>query len=75
MVFCVCYWFHENVNFTLGCSTLSISGVKLCSTHEFKIPSGRISQIDGLEAGSITYEDPSLLVDRKFVYLAHKISW
>ena len=47
----------------------------LCSTHKYKIPNYWLSQIDGLEAGSITYEDPSLLVDRKFVNLAHKISW
>ena len=40
---------------------------KLCSTHKNKIPNGGISQIDGLEAGSITYEYPSLLVSRKFV--------
>ena len=44
------------------------------STHKYKITSGGISQIDGLEAGSITYEDPNLLVVRKFVRttLAHQ---
>ena len=40
----------------------SIYGVKLFSTHKYKIPSGGISQIDALEAGKITYEDSSLLV-------------
>ena len=40
---------------------------KLCSTHKYNILSGEISQIDGLEAGKITYKDPSLLVVRKFV--------
>ena len=41
------------------------------------IPCGGISQIDGLEAGSITYEDPSLLVVMKYVKttLAHQIRW
>ena len=35
------------------------------------------SQIDGLEAGKITYEYPSLLVVRKFVKptFAHQIRW
>ena len=33
----------------------------------YKIPSGEISQIDGLEAGKIIYEYLSLLVDKKFV--------
>ena len=40
---------------------------KLCSTHKYKIPSGGNSQIDGLEAGKITYEYASLLVVRKYV--------
>ena len=35
----------------------------LLKLFQFSRPvSGRISQIDGLEAGKITHEDPSLLV-------------
>ena len=50
---------------------------KLCSIHKNKILSGGISQNDDLEAGKITYEDPSLLVGRKFVKMifAHQIRW
>ena len=49
----------------------------LGSAHKYKIPSGGISQIDGLEAGKITYEDPILLVVRKFLKktFAHQIRW
>ena len=48
-------------------SKLQPYGQNLCSTHKYMIFYGRISQIDGLEAGKITYEDPNLLVVRKFV--------
>ena len=47
----------------------SIYGVKLFSTHKYKIPSGGISQIDGFQAGKITYEYYSLLVVRKWFCL------
>ena len=40
---------------------------KLCSTHRHMNLCGGISQIDGLKAGKITYDDHSLLVVRKFV--------
>ena len=58
-------------NCSLGCSTVWIQHI-----HKYKIPSGG-SQIDGLEAGKITNEDPSLLVVRKFVKptFAHQIRW
>ena len=50
---------------------------ELCSTHKYMILCGRISQIDGLEAGKITYEDHSLLVVRKFVNMTfdQQIRW
>ena len=41
--------------------------VKLFSNHKYKIPSGGISQIDALEAGTITYEYHRLLVVSKCV--------
>ena len=39
----------------------SIYGVKICSTHKYKIPSCGISQIDGLQAGKITFKDYHLI--------------
>ena len=57
--------------------TATVYRVKLCSTHKYKIPSGGNSQIDGLEAGIITYEDLGLLNVRKFVKttFAHQFRW
>ena len=59
------------------CEDSAHMGIKLFSTHKYKIPSCGISQIDGLQAGKITYEDSSLLVVRKFVKptFAHQIRW
>ena len=58
-------------------SKLQPYGQKLCSTHKYMILCGGISQIDGLEAGKITYEDSSLLVVRKCVKptFAQQIKW
>ena len=47
--------------------TIFAPGPSLVSTHKYKIPSCGISQIDGLEAGTITYEYQSLLVVSKCV--------
>ena len=58
-------------------SKLQPYGQKLCSTHKYMILCGGISQIDGLEAGKITYEDHSFLVVRNFVNMTfdQQIRW
>ena len=63
------YKYHTWIVPTFGVPPwgFSIYGVKLCSTHKYKIPSCGISQIDGLQAGTITYEYYTLLVVKKCV--------
>ena len=52
-------------------------GCSMCQRHNHPGKNwngGGISQIDGLEAGIITYEDPSLLIVRR-TKLARQIRW
>ena len=47
---------HEDVPSGNHLSRRQLYWQKLCATHNNKIPCGESSQIDGLEAGKITYE-------------------
>ena len=67
--------FAFQIVFSLRLNVCWGSGVKLCSTHKYEIPSGGICQIDVLEVGKITYEDPSLLVVFVKTTFAHQIRW